>query len=66
MLVEGVSVLHPDLAPLYDLRIWVESDPETTLAASLGVSVHGLTSGSSCSYPASSSIFGLIPNLVLT
>ena len=34
-LVEGVSVLHPDLAPLYDLRIWVESDPETTLAASL-------------------------------
>jgi hypothetical protein len=34
-LVEGVSVLHPDLAPLYDLHIWVESDPETTLAASL-------------------------------
>jgi hypothetical protein len=34
-LVEGVSVLHHDLAPLYDLRIWVESDPETTLAASL-------------------------------
>jgi len=34
-LVEGVSVLHPELAPLYDLRIWVESDPETTLAASL-------------------------------
>ena len=34
-LVEGVSVLHPDLAPLYDLRVWVESDPETTLAASL-------------------------------
>ena len=34
-LVEGVSVLHPDLASLYDLRIWVESDPETTVAASL-------------------------------
>jgi uridine kinase len=34
-LVEGVSVLHPDLAPLYDLRIWVESDHQTTLAASL-------------------------------
>ena len=33
-LVEGVSALHPDLAPLYDLRIWVESDAETTLAAS--------------------------------
>ncbi|MDO8379107.1 uridine kinase [Phenylobacterium sp.] len=31
--VEGVSALHPDLAPLYDLRVWVESDPETTLSA---------------------------------
>jgi uridine kinase len=34
-LVEGVSVLHPDLTQLYDLRIWVESDPATTLAATL-------------------------------
>jgi|ERR1700733_525721 uridine kinase len=34
-LVEGVSALHPDLAHLYDLRVWIESDPETTLAASL-------------------------------
>ena len=34
-LVEGVSTLHPGLAPLYDLRIWIESDAETTLAASL-------------------------------
>ena len=33
-LVEGVSALHPDLAPLYDLRVWIESDTETTLAAS--------------------------------
>jgi uridine kinase len=33
--VEGVSALHPDLAPLYDLRVWVESDAETTLVASL-------------------------------
>lgn len=33
--VEGVSALHPDLAPLYDLRLWVESDPATTLEASL-------------------------------
>jgi hypothetical protein len=24
----------PDLAPLYDLRVWIESDTETTLAAS--------------------------------
>jgi hypothetical protein len=32
-LVEGVSALHPDLAPLYDLRVWIESDAETTLAA---------------------------------
>jgi uridine kinase len=35
VIVEGVSALHPDLAPLYDLRIWVDSDPATTLAASL-------------------------------
>jgi uridine kinase len=34
-LVEGVSALHPDLAPLYDLRVGIESDMETTLAASL-------------------------------
>ncbi|MFN3634876.1 MAG: uridine kinase [Rhizobium rhizophilum] len=34
-LVEGVSALHPQLAPLYDLKIWVESDPATTLQASL-------------------------------
>jgi hypothetical protein len=33
-LVEGVSALHPDLTPLYDLRVWIESDAETTLAAS--------------------------------
>ncbi len=35
IVIEGVSSLHPDLAPLYDLRFWVESDPATTLAASL-------------------------------
>lgn len=35
VVVEGVSALHPDLSPLYDLRIWVDSDPTTTLAASL-------------------------------
>lgn len=35
LVVEGVSALHPDLAPLYDLRLWVESDATTTLAASL-------------------------------
>lgn len=33
--VEGVSALHPDLAPLYDLRVWVESDAATTLRASI-------------------------------
>ena len=32
VIIEGVSALHPDLAPLYDLRIWVESDAATTLA----------------------------------
>lgn len=35
VIVEGVSSLHPDLAALYDLRLWVEGDPNTTLAASL-------------------------------
>jgi uridine kinase len=34
VVVEGVSALHVDLAPLYDLRIWVESDAQSTLAAS--------------------------------
>lgn len=33
VIVEGVSALHVDLAPLYDLRIWVESDARSTLAA---------------------------------
>ncbi len=31
-IVEGVSALHEDLAPIYDLRVWVASDPSTTLA----------------------------------
>ena len=35
VVVEGVSTLNPALAPLYDLRLWVASDPATTLAASL-------------------------------
>jgi uridine kinase len=35
VIVEGVSALHPDLAPLYGLRIWVESDAASTLAASV-------------------------------
>ena len=35
VVVEGVSTLNPDLAPLYDLRLWVESDAATTLEASL-------------------------------
>jgi uridine kinase len=35
LVIEGVSALHPPLAPLCDLRFWVESDPATTLAASL-------------------------------
>jgi hypothetical protein len=34
VVVEGVSALHADLAPLYDLRIWVESDAASTLTAS--------------------------------
>jgi uridine kinase len=34
VIVEGVSALHVDLAPLYELRIWVESDAQSTLAAS--------------------------------
>lgn len=35
VIVEGVSALHPDLASLYGLRIWVESDAASTLAASV-------------------------------
>jgi len=35
VVVEGVSSLHPRLAPRYDLRLWVESDASTTLEASL-------------------------------
>jgi hypothetical protein len=33
VIVEGVTALHPDLAPLYDLRVWVESDAATVLDA---------------------------------
>ena len=33
VIVEGVSALHPGLAPLYDLRIWIESDAASTLSA---------------------------------
>lgn len=33
--VEGVSALHPDLAPRYHLRLWIESDASSTLAAAL-------------------------------
>lgn len=35
VIIEGVSSLHPSLLPLYDLRLWVESDPATTLTAAL-------------------------------
>ena len=35
VIIEGVSSLHPELAPLYDLRIWVESDAESVFEASL-------------------------------
>ncbi|RYE53389.1 MAG: hypothetical protein EOP20_13470, partial [Hyphomicrobiales bacterium] len=35
VVVEGVSALAERLAPRYDLKIWVDSDPTTTLSASL-------------------------------
>lgn len=35
VIIEGVSALHPELAPLYDLRIWVDSDAATTFSAAL-------------------------------
>jgi uridine kinase len=41
VVVEGVSALNPILAPLYDLRFWVESDADTTLAASLARGTSG-------------------------
>lgn len=33
LIVEGCSVLSEDLAPLFDLRIWMESDPRTLIPA---------------------------------
>lgn len=30
-----IASLHPELTPLYELRLWVESDATTTLQASL-------------------------------
>ncbi|KKB13674.1 hypothetical protein VE25_00885 [Devosia geojensis] len=41
VIVEGVSALHPELAPLYDLKIFVESDRATTLDASFARGVGG-------------------------
>lgn len=35
VVIEGVSSLHPNLKPLYDLSFWVESDASSTLQASL-------------------------------
>ncbi|MGV3574573.1 MAG: uridine kinase family protein [Devosia sp.] len=35
VVVEGVSALAERIVPLYDLKVWVESDPITTLSASL-------------------------------
>lgn len=35
VVIEGVSALHPELAPLYTQRFWLESDAATTLEASL-------------------------------
>lgn len=35
VIIEGASALDPALAPLYDLRLWVESDRATTLDAAL-------------------------------
>src|SRR5690606_9601999 len=35
VVIEGVSALDPALAPHYDLRLWVESDRQTTLDAAL-------------------------------
>jgi uridine kinase len=35
VIVEGVSALHPDLAPLFDVRIFVESNRSTALQAAL-------------------------------
>ncbi|QYO76752.1 uridine kinase family protein [Devosia salina] len=35
VIIEGVSALDPALAPLYDLRLWIESDAASTLDAAL-------------------------------
>ena len=41
VVVEGVSTLHPALSSLYSLRIFVDSDRSTTLAAALARGVGG-------------------------
>jgi uridine kinase len=35
VVIEGVSALNAALTPLYDIRFWVQSDAETTLAAAM-------------------------------
>ena len=35
VIVEGVSALNPEIAPLFDVRVFVESDRSTTLAAAV-------------------------------
>ncbi|KFL30240.1 hypothetical protein JP75_16825 [Devosia riboflavina] len=57
VIVEGVSALSPRISALYDLRIWVESDAKTTLAAALARGVGpGSGNGESFSCPALSAI----------
>ena len=41
VVIEGVSALSARLVPLYDLRVWVESDASTALTASLARGVGG-------------------------
>ena len=40
-IVEGTSSLNTELAPLYDLRIWVESEPGSMCAAAVQRDVGG-------------------------
>jgi uridine kinase len=35
VIVEGVSALHPILSDLYDVRVFVDSDPESTLQTAI-------------------------------
>lgn len=39
LIVEGVGILHPDLLPLFDLTVWVDTPPEVATARAINRNV---------------------------